>query len=712
MQSIKSFIQREVLAKRSDTAGVLVVYDPDRRYRELCLELAADNRRIVDARRAASKAAKPLWPYFRNWASLNTKVESLLVYVPARPPLTDEDKQRDPFSIYGVCGTVFPEGDGDEYLTLCLKAKPDHATEIRRIFAQDPNPSFAVIDAVGGGGGWPNLQALLNVESARDILFALLAPSPRQKESLKSQEAWVAEAKDLFRACLGLKLLTRGKTWASLADELWRFVLFSEFVFDLPGELPGTLADVPRAEVEGRPLVEDLCDRLRNDRRTQADYIDRAESIERELDLPGKCEGLKDLGIRDTFPFEDRSFFSQAVEAIQDADLDKVRQLLARRTCSVWIGRGENQARWSLLDAALSLIQACDDAGRQLPDQARSQETLIDFYVSSLREVDRLQREFEQNASDALDTTGGLDKVMAQAQGAYRGLAAKLQDLFVKHLEQSGWPPAGRLSTADVFDRWVAPRLQESGRRVAYLLIDALRYELGVALEKQLAEDGQVELQAAFAPLPTVTPVGMAALLPGAGQTLRLVNRDGHATPALGDVMLPTLTQRTEVLRTRYGQRFADTTLAAFVHGKFKLPDGVELLVIRSSTMDSHLESEPEMTLGLIYDSLKRIRVAIRRLRELGFQDVVIATDHGFFLNSHAEAGDVCTSPRAPGSTSTNARCSATAPVTRPTSCCPRSVWACVANSTRLPDLAPWWPMPRGSGTSTEALRCRKPLFR
>lgn len=52
-------------------------------------------------------------------------------------------------------------------------------------------------------------------------------------------------------------------------------------------------------------------------------------------------------------------------------------------------------------------------------------------------------------------------------------------------------------------------------------MIDALRYELGVALERQLAEDGQVHLQAALAQLPSVTPVGMASLLPSAGAPLR-----------------------------------------------------------------------------------------------------------------------------------------------------------------------------------------------
>jgi hypothetical protein len=85
--------------------------------------------------------------------------------------------------------------------------------------------------------------------------------------------------------------------------------------------------------------------------------------------------------------------------------------------------------------------------------------------------------------------------------------------VFMKHVETTGWPPTGRLANADAFDRLVADRLKESGRKVAYLMVDALRYELGLALEKKLAEDGPVELQAAYAQLPTITLVGMASLL-------------------------------------------------------------------------------------------------------------------------------------------------------------------------------------------------------
>ncbi len=70
------------------------------------------------------------------------------MYVPANKPITDEQKQADPFAIYAECGGIFPQDDGDEFMSLCLRAKPDFATAIRRIFADNPSPSFSIIDAL------------------------------------------------------------------------------------------------------------------------------------------------------------------------------------------------------------------------------------------------------------------------------------------------------------------------------------------------------------------------------------------------------------------------------------------------------------------------------------------------------------------------------------------------------------------------------------
>src|SRR5207245_2314094 len=217
----------------------------------------------------------------------------------------------------------------------------------------------------------------------RDILFALLVPSEAQLHALKGQESWSVEARELYTTTLGLTLKTRAKAWSALAEEVWRFLLFSEFAFDLPVPLPEALTDVTRA-----------------------------------------------------------------LQALAHQDTDAMRAMLPRHAQSVWNGTGESQAQWGLLQAALQLIDACDDYGRLLSDHARDQETLIDFYLGSLREADRLQREFEQAVGDAVEAHDIMAGVIEQARTRYRRLAASVQVLFTKNLEVSGWPPSGRLANA------------------------------------------------------------------------------------------------------------------------------------------------------------------------------------------------------------------------------------------------------------------------
>jgi hypothetical protein len=113
----------------------------------------------------------------------------------------------------------------------------------------------------------------------------------------------------------------------------------------------------------------------------------------------------------------------------------------------------------------------------------------------------------------------------------------------------------------------------------------------------------------------------------------------------LGETPVATVNQRMDVLRKRYGQRFAEMPLHHLVRSKKQVPDTVELLVVRSGEIDSQLENNPETTLGLIADTLKRIRFALHKLKQQGFHDAVIVADHGFFLNTQAEAGDVCVKP-------------------------------------------------------------------
>lgn len=643
---ISEFIEQTILRPRLRRRGCLIVYDPDRRYQAVCQQLASDGVKFVDATESSLESRVGALTALRSLGASHGKgEEGLVVYVPSRKPSTPEAMQRDPFALYITCGEVFPEDDSDEFLNLCLRAKPDHATAIRQLFQANASPSFEMVDSVGGGATWPQLRTLLSVDSARDILFALLAPTKAQLDALKGSDSWAQEAKDLFAASFGCSLRTKGKTHSPICDEMWQTVLFSEFAFDLPAELPARLAGVTRAAREARPLVEDVCDRLRNDNRSRATYVERALNIERDMGLVDACADLDDLGRRDTFLFEERTHFFKTAAALRADKLDEVREPLVRYRQSVWVSVGESQSQWAAMEAALELVEQCGDFERQLPEKARSMPALLDFYTGTLREVDRAHREFEQAVAGLLLEPGPVQDVVTHARGKYRRLSELMQATFMRHLEQGTWPVAGRLSNADVFERFVAPTLKQSGTRVAYMHVDALRYELGVALEKLLAEDAPAVLSAALAQMPTITPVGMASLLPDAGTTLRMANDGGNLVPYLGDVPVSTVAQRMDAFRRRLGVRFMEMRLGEFVQRSELIPKEVDLLVLRSVEIDSQLENDPQETIGLLPKQLSRIRVAVNNLRAQGFAAVVIAADHGFHLNGSAEAGDICMKP-------------------------------------------------------------------
>lgn len=643
--SIKTFIQDEILLPRLKKKQIVVVYDPDSRYKKVCQELADDKRCVVDAGQSSitSRAAaiEALSALGRN------EIEQLLVYVPAAKPIEEEDKQKDPFALYTACGAVFPDGDGDTYLSICLKAKPDHATQVRAVFEENENPGFAVIDAIGGGFNWPNLRALLSVESSRDILFALLSPDEKQQDALKGNDAWVSEVKNLLKVSMGLSLKTKGKTWVSIADELWRYLLFSEFMFDLPESLPASLSDVPHATEAARPLIEDICERLRNDRRTQDIYIQRAESIESKsqgLNLVEACSHIKDLGIKDTFPFEERTFLLNAIASLLNNDIDQTRGIISSHAASVWNGKGESQAQWDFLRSAVRLIECCQDNDRALPDHTKSMDALLDFYINRFREVDQRHREFEQAVSDYAwqDTQGIFTQVLTFARKQYGKLVETVQFIFTKHLQQTGWPVTGRMANTQVFDKMVAPKLEISGHKIAFIMVDTLRYELGVELEKQLAEETQTQIFPALVQLPSITSVGMAGLLPGASVDFKLIKTDAGFAPQVNGVVVGNVTQRMDFIRKKYGSRFQETRLEEYVRKRFNISPDTDLLVLRSVEIDAHFEANPDTAPIEITNALKRIRVAVHKLKEAGFAEVVIATDHGFFMNTHAGPGDTC----------------------------------------------------------------------
>jgi hypothetical protein len=128
---------------------------------------------------------------------------------------------------------------------------------------------------------------------------------------------------------------------------------------------------------------------------------------------------------------------------------------------------------------------------------------------------------------------------------------------------------------------------------------------------------------------------------------LTLTLENDALLPKLAGAPVGNVPQRMNVLAKRYGDRFAEMPLNDFVRGKPKFAETVDLLVLRSTEIDSQLENNPETTLGLIPGTLEAdSRLHCTSCAAWAFKEAVIVTDHGFFLNAQAEAGDVCVKPQ------------------------------------------------------------------
>jgi len=649
---ISKYIEKELIAPRLAKKGCLVVYDPKGVYRDICLGMASDRVDVIDAGESGIQSRERASVDLQRLCASPGEIDGFIVYVPRSEPVSDIDKQIDPYALYGECGSVFPEGPADDLQQICLKAKPDHATEIRKLFSSGEYPTFTMIDAIGTGIGWPRLRAILEVDAPSSILHALLCPSDNQRKVLQEDTLWLDEANAFFLATIGLPLKNKNATADQISEGLWRFILFSEFVFDLPCDIPASIASIPKAPVEAKSFIQETCERLRNTVPTRSIYIEHAIQIEKDLCLEAVCKDIQDFGPRDTFQFEERSFFLKAGGFLQSGDYDAVRAIIQRHASTVWMDLGENRIQWTILEAALRLIESCGDLERQLSVRSSTAETLAHFYIENFRTVDQFHREFEQTLVDFQDTHGSLESLIPLVRLKYRRLIERIQVAFMKLIENSSWPLAGFQSNSTVFDKFVSVYLKERGKKVAFFIIDALRFELGIALEKLLSADMPVELFASCASMPSVTPVGMAALLPGAQNRLSLKVQDGVLVPLFDGVPVPDVKERMNIFSS-YGDRFMHLTLGEYLKNTASVPEGIELLVLRNNDIDSTLESTTDLNLGQIPRTLKQIRHALFELRRQGFSSAIIATDHGFVLNTGAGSGDVCSKPS--GSWSVNA---------------------------------------------------------
>ncbi len=643
--SIQEFIH-DHLRKRLEKTIALVVYDQEQRYWEIMPGLAGGDGEVIDGTASTIQGREQALDVWRRLVDDQQRQKHLVVYLPVRKPKTDEQRQQDPYQIFAIGGGEFPRDDGDEYQALCHKAAPDLAGQIDELFEAGVPDFDTINNLIEGKANWPKLRTILKVESGAEILVSFLSPTTEQRNPLEADDSWIPEFKDFAATALGLTLKTKSQKWSKISEEVWRYVLFSEFVLDLPGELSSELKDVPCAPATFRDLVYTVCDNLRTSEKYQEFYMDMANKVAAHMQLAERTKNVDDFGERDTFSFEERSFLGSFVQAALAGDTGTANSVMQARKNSIWVRHtSERQVLWTTADRALQLIVRVEDISGNLADGSKTLSDLFSFYYDKMRQVDRLHRDLEQAVIDTFSELDSMGALVDLARKRYLQLIEEAQAKLIDLVGKEGWPISGQARNTEVFEKFVAPSVQER-KKTAYFMVDALRYELGGELEKELSGEFKTEIRAVCAQVPTITSVGMAALMPNADGNIRLVEEGDNLVPYVMDLKVVSPTDRLEYVRALYGDRCHMIKLDSLLTRKLpKLPETVDLLMVRTTDIDSVGESKPLEAYRLFPEIIRKVMTGVKKLRKLGFERAVIATDHGFMLFSEREPGHTVEKP-------------------------------------------------------------------
>lgn len=625
-----------LIKTRLEQSEAVVVYDPAGRWLPSLKTLGQGaGITLIDVAGEGGSllAREKAWKAWTALSEVRKGSRKLILHVPWAAPQDDDARLSDPFSALAAMSSIFPSGEGESYKALCFFAKREFREAVEKLFSVG-EPNLEEVESLSGGSHWPRLKSFLGGESASELIQELLSRS-----ELAISDAVLPELQDFLLDSLGLDLGTI-KDGTKIRQALCRFLLFSEFCFDLEEELPATLQRVARAGVDRRTLVDKVCESWRNDSKRQDDYRDIARQVEAELRLPELCAGLQKLGRRDTFPFEERCYCKIVMDHLRSGRLSEARAICQQRQSGnrIWVNDGLTGSIWTLISRTLDLLEKIHVASAPRP--SADAKSLIENYVAGGWQIDRSHRLFEQTLHEMPEREAGAELEILGRQ-KWREWADRQQTAFIRACEQEGWPNASLTRHVGIFTRWLKPEM-ESNKRCALLMVDAWRYEIAADF-LELNSMLNLKLHGAAGQLPSITPVGMASLLPGAE---RLLIRDikGKMEAVIDDKPIRNPDDRLAHSKTIYGDRCKLVDLSDVVRGSKFIP-AADLLLVKTTEIDTAGEHLTEDAPSVIANTLKRLSSALANLAQAGYEHIVLSSDHGFVLLGENDAGNVMERP-------------------------------------------------------------------
>ena len=483
-----------------------------------------------------------------------------------------------------------------------------------------------VVTTEGAGDAPPSVLKLLLGGSTSEAKLATWLANDELDNAISDKEA-MPELRKLITSRLELDVPGDDlDKWRAITA---RFILGTEFRADLRSEPPKLLEDLPTVSVDVERNARTIANALRD--HYAIAYSELADRAAAELHLGEASVDALELGAIDTFRFEERALLRRCAELVRDGQYARALEIAEDRAKSFWLRELlERQAQWEAIRLIAKLGVAAVDIETALAKPPKDADAWVEQYATSWFAVDRAQRHLEAWLPKLDDDPD--EQALAAVRSKYDSVLVALTTGFVAALAAANWSADNQLQQTSIYDDVV----RSTPGRVAYFLVDAMRYEMGAELVERLGSYGSVTIRPAIGVLPSITTTGMGALMPGASSSYHVVDAGGKLVARVAGVELADLRARKKYLAARVPSsvdlELGDVLTLSRNRLRTKLGDA-ELIVIRSQEIDFFGESrfQARAVMDTVIENVAR---AIRKLATVGIGSSIVTADHGHIYAS------------------------------------------------------------------------------
>ncbi|MGQ9910185.1 MAG: PglZ domain-containing protein [Candidatus Flexifilum sp.] len=403
-----------------------------------------------------------------------------------------------------------------------------------------------------------------------------------------------------------------------------------------------------------RQEAVNLARQWRNRRDSAPAYVKWAEQIQTELSIGSMKVESEALARAETFPAAETRLQGLIEEALLKRVTTSLLDLIRTRIDGFWsIQKPEIKTRWEVILNAGRVLQEAARIESALKGKQWTASKLFAEYVYGDQpwcSLDTAHRHFERDVQRydlRPQQHEALQRLIAQASARYTDMVNRLAELFVPAYKDEDFTLADVPLQANIYRDYVAERVRRG--RVAYILVDAFRFEMArefAALLAATEPNWKVQLTPALATPPTITDVGMAALMPGAEDGIALTFERGALVPQIGGKNVRTAKARMERIKKAVGAEIVETTLDEIAPlRKWALSQLVAkarvVVVTASDDIDGLGENMPQKARHSLNEIFSLLRRGLATLAgsDIGITEIIVTADHGFILADPLDEG-------------------------------------------------------------------------